>query len=236
MCTQGVCVRHPTDAPTMCLPIVSGSGSLTAPRLPGPLALDGDLGDWPTCFVTLDTTTAIVRDLGAGGRFPTGRFSVAHDATHVYIAVEVLGVLPLGDQPIPAIYQNNSISIYLDADGVFATARYDLDAAQIVVDHANRVQGFRSSALATVPNLTSGAAMDQATFRIEVAVQASTFGRAAFANTIGFDIGFEGGDGAKQTSELVWFEKCGPPACGCMNGMSAPFCDARQFGTLTLAP
>jgi len=59
---------------------------------------------------------------------------------------------------------------------------------------------------------------------------------AAFASTIGFDIGFESGDGATQTSELIWFEGCGPPTCGCANGVSAPFCDAREFGTAILAP
>ncbi len=231
-------MREPFDAPpAVCIPIVTGPGALRAPALTKPLVLDGDLGDWPTCFVTLDTTTAIVRDLGAAGSFPTGRFSVAHDATHVYIAAEVNGVLPLGDEPPPAVYQNNSISIYLDADGVFASAKYDPDAAQIVVDHANRSQAFRSSTPIAVPNLSTAAATNQATFRIEIAVQASTFGRTAFASTIGFDIGFEGGNGTEQTSELIWFETCGPPACGCMGGgASAPYCDARQFGTVALAP
>ncbi len=239
VCSQGVCVGVPFDAghdASPCVPIVAGAGALTAPRLTAPIVLDGDLSDWPTCFITLDTNTAIIRDLGAAGRFPTGRFSVAHDAGHVYIAAEVMGVLPLGDEPPPAVYQNNSISIYLDADGMFSSAKYDPDAAQIVVDHANRRQAFRSGQLITVPNLTSAAATTQGTFRIEISLEPTTLSAAAFASTIGFDIGFEGGTGAMQTSELLWFEKCGPPACGCMGSMSAPYCDARQFGTVELAP
>ncbi len=232
-------MRHPFDAgpdAAKCLPIVTAPGALAAPPLTMPIVVDGDLADWPTCFVTLDTNTAIIRDLGAAGSFPTGRFSVAHDAARVYIAAEVMGVLPLGDEPPPAVFRNNSISIYLDADGVFTSSKYDPDAAQIVVDHANRMQAFRNGQLITVTDFTSAAAMTQATFRIEIALTPTTLSASAFARTIGFDIGFEGGNGTTQTSELVWFEKCSPPACGCNGPMSAPFCDARQFGTVELAP
>jgi hypothetical protein len=235
-CTNNRCVSPggSTDA-AACTPIVVGPGALTAPRVAS-IMIDGDLSDWPTCFITLDPNTAIIRDLVPLGDYSTGRFTVAHDATHVYIAAEVTGVAPLGEQPLPAIYQNDSISIYLDADGVFTTARYDPDAIQIVVDHADRSQGYRSGQLASAPNLVTAARTTGSTFAIEIALRPSTLSAAAFASTIGFDIGFESGDGAQQTSELVWFESCGPPTCGCTNGDSAPYCDARQLGTLALAP
>ena len=200
-----------------------------------PISIDGDLSGWPTCFVTLDASTAIVRDVAGLGDFSTGRFSVAHDATHLYIAAEVTGVPPLGDRAIPAIYQNDSISLYLDADGVFTTAAYDADALQLVIDHANRRQGFRSGQLTPV-NVVTATRTTGSTFTIEVSVTAATLSAATFAPTIGFDIGFESGDGLAQTSELVWFERCGPPLCGCGNGETAPYCDARQFGTVQLAP
>ncbi|MEO8843260.1 MAG: sugar-binding protein [Kofleriaceae bacterium] len=240
-CSHGLCVTHaPTDDggsgsdAAACTPIVVGPGALTAPRVTT-IAIDGDLSDWPTCFVTLDAHTAIVRDITGLGDYSTGKFSVAHDATRVYLAAEVTGVAPLGDQPVPAIYQNDSISIYLDADGVFTTAAYDPDAMQLVIDHAGRIQGFRNGALVAA-NLTTATRSVGTTFTIEVALQPSTLSAAAFASTIGFDIGFESGDGTTQTSELVWFESCGPPACGCTDGSSAPFCDARQLGTAALAP
>ena len=235
-CSRGVCVTHPSDDAsdaTACTPIVAGPGALTAPV--APIVVDGDLSDWATCFITLDASTAIVRDVAGLGDYSTGRFSVAHDATHVFIAAEVTGVPPLGDQPLPAIYQNDSISIYLDADGVFTAANYDADALQIVVDHANRSQGFHSGQV-TPANLVTATHTTGTTFSIEIALQPSTLSAAAFASTIGFDIGFESGDGPMQTSELVWFEKCGPPTCGCSAGESAPYCDARQFGTVMLAP
>ena len=233
-CLGGRCVAHPSDAAPACTPIVAGPGALTAPAV-STLVLDGDLADWPTCFVTLDRHTAIIRDLKGVGDYSIGRFSVAHDATRLYIAAEVTGVPPLGDQPLPAIYDNDSISVYLDGDGMFATQAYDADGLQIVVDHANRAQAFHGSAIATA-NLTTATRTTGATFTIEMAVSPTTLAVPAFASTIGFDIGFESGDGAVQTSELVWFEKCGPPMCGCAGGTSAPFCDARELGTLTLAP
>ena len=239
-CSHGLCVAHPSDGgpddATACTAIVDGPGAITAPRVAAGIVIDGDLTDWPTCFITLDTRNAVVRDLANVGDYSTGRFAVAHDATHVYIAAEVTGAPPLGDQPVPAIYENDSISIYLDADGVFKTAAYDPDAIQIVVDHANRSQGFRSGQLVTTPGLVTATRTTGSTFAIEIALQPSTLSAAAFASTIGFDIGFESGDGSIQTSELVWFESCRPPTCGCTSGPSAPYCDARQFGTAMLAP
>lgn len=232
-CVAGICRRDPAS----CTPIVAGPGSLTAPRLAHPLALDGDLGDWPTCFVPLDTTSAgLLRDLGAAGHFPSGRFSIAHDDTHLYIGAEVADVPPLGDQPLPAVYLNNAISVYLDGDGVFTLPSYDADAAQIVVDHANREQAFRSGQAVAPPEVASFARTDRNTFTIELSVAPSTFGRAAFSRSMGFDIGLLGGDGATTSSEVIWFQRCAAPTCGCTNRDSAPYCDAREFGTVGLAP
>ncbi len=166
--------------------------------------------------------------------FPTGRFSVAHDATHVYVAAEVTGVPPLGDQVPPAIYENNSISFYIDGDGSFTTATYDSDAAQIVIDHANQQQSFNTAAAVDLPNIHSAARTVNSTYTIEVALEASTFGLTSFGTSIGFDIGFEGGNGTKQTSEVYWFQRCGLPTCGCSATTAAPYCDAREFGLVTL--
>jgi hypothetical protein len=241
MCSSGICVTQPVvDAPgdvPACTAIATASGKLTVPRLAHAIAIDGDLTDWSTCFVSVDPMSAgLVRDLGAGGRFASGRFSLAADANHLYVAAEVTSVPPLGDQPPPAVYLNNAISVYVDADGVFGEARYDADAAQIVVDHANREQAFRSGSTVTAPGMTSAATTSATTFTIEMAVTPATFGLTAFASSIGFDIGLVGGDGQVMTSELVWFQACKPPQCGCTNGDAAPYCDAREFGTATIAP
>jgi len=234
VCSFGVCVA---EVPP-CIPIDNGSGKLTIPKLREPIVVDGDISDWPTCFITVDPTTAgLIRDLGANGQFTPGRFSIAADADHhLYVAAEVTSVLPLGDAPLPAIYKNNAISVYIDGDGTFTSASYDPDAAQIVVDHANREQGFHSGSLIAPPDLVSAAVTGSSTFTIEMAVDATSFGLAAFGSQIGFDIGLVGGDGSVMTSELVWFQACSPPACMCTNGDAAPFCDARELGTATFAP
>jgi hypothetical protein len=241
VCSAGLCQDHASmpdaalDA-VACLPIADGDGILTAPEIATP-TLDGNLTDWPTCFITIAAGTNPTRDLGANGMFPSGRFSIAHDATHIYVAAEVMGVAPLGDQPPPAIYQNNSVSFYLDGDGSFTTETYGADGDQIVIDHAGQVQAFRSGQLVTPPNISSAARAVDSMFTIEMAVQASTFGLVAFGPMIGFDIGLEGGDGTTQTSEVLWTESCGPPACGCATaGVAAPYCDEREFGVAKLAP
>ena len=231
-CYFGKCLA----AAPPCVPNETGPGALTAPRLTSPIALDGDLSDWPTCFVTVDTMTAgLIRDLDGSGRFAPGRFSVAADENRVYVAAEVSVLPPLGDHLPPDVYLNNAISVYFDADGVFLTARYDEDAAQIVVDHANRTQGFAiGRGLVDLPELASGTAVGASTFTIELSITPKTLGSSSFARTIGFDIGLVGGNGETMSSELVWFQRCGPPDCECTNGQSAPFCDARQFGALTI--
>ncbi|HEV7554973.1 MAG TPA: sugar-binding protein [Kofleriaceae bacterium] len=233
VCAFGLCVA---EVPA-CIPIDDGAGKLTIPKLREPIVVDGDISDWPTCFITVDPTNAgLVRDLGAGGQFTPGRFSIAADADHLYVAAEVTSVLPLGDAPLPAVYLNNAISVYIDGDGTFATAKYDPDAAQIVVDHANREQAFHSGSLITPPDVASAAMTGPSTFTIEMAVDPTSFGLAAFGSHIGFDIGLVGGDGSVMTSELVWYQACSPPMCMCSNGDAAPYCDARELGTATFAP
>jgi hypothetical protein len=233
-CYFGACL---TEAPP-CVPIESGPGALAVPRLASPIALDGDLADWPTCFVTVDTTTAgLIRDLEGTGRFAPGRFSVATDGERLYVAAEVSVLPPLGDHLPPDVYLNNAISVYVDADGVFRTARYDPDAAQIVVDHANRHAGFAAGeGVIPIDAMESAAVVRHDTFTIEMSIAPSTLGAASFAPTIGFDIGLVGGNGVTMSSELVWHQACAAPVCGCANSDDAPYCDARQFGTATFAP
>jgi len=232
-CTFGIC----SESTPPCIPIDSGAGKLTIPKLRESVVVDGDLADWPTCFITVDATTAgLVRDLGADGHYAPGRFSIAADDDRLYVAAEVTIVPPLGDQPLPAIYKNNAISVYFDGDGVFDQMAYGSDGAQIVVDHANREQAFHSpGGSIPLPDVTSAATVGPTTFTIEMSVSAASFGLVSFATTIGFDIGLVGGDGSVMTSELVWYQACAPPACGCTSD-AAPYCDARELGTATFAP
>ena len=221
-----------------CVPVALAPGKLAIPKLRAPLVVDGDLSDWPTCFVTVDQTSAgLVRDLGANGAFTPGRFSLASDGARLYVGAEVTSVLPLGNALPPDVFLNNAISVYFDGDGSFTTTSYDADAAQIVVDHANREQAFRTGQTIATVGLLSAATTGPSTFTIEMALEPSTFGLAEFGAQIGFDIGLVGGDGTVMTSELVWYQACAPPTCTCANGTTAaPFCDAREFGTATFAP
>lgn len=240
MCSAGQCRREalPVDASAdafACTPIAAGAGKVTVPRVTTPV-IDGDLADWTTCFLTLDPATNPTRDLDGSMRYLGGRFSVAHDGMRLYIAAEVDGIAPLGDQPTPLVYQNNSISLYLDGDGSYTSMQYDLDAVQIVIDHANRVQAFRRGTTVTVPGVSTAAHTMGTHFTIEIALQPSTFGRTAMSSVMGFDIGFEGGNGMEQYSEVYWYQACGLPQCGCSPTNAAPYCDAREFGRASLSP
>lgn len=234
MCSFGTCVA---EAPP-CVEIDDGMGQLRIPLVTSDLKVDGDLSDWPTCFITVNEQTAgLVRDLGADGMFTPGRFSIATDGEHVFVGAEVTQVLPLGDEPVPDVFKNNAISVYFDGDGQVAGAAYDEDAAQIVVDHANRTQGFHTGGLLVIDDLETAATVGETTFTIEMSVDANSFGLKAFGDHIGFDIGLVGGNGGEMTSELVWFQACAAPECGCSSGSdSAPYCDAREMGVASFEP
>lgn len=224
-----------SDAARPCTPIAVGVAQLTAPTIQAPV-IDGDLADWPTCFVTITPGSNPTRDLGANGRFPSGRFSIARDASHVFVAAEVMGVPPLGAQPPPSVYLNNSISVYVDGAGHSTMATYDVHAAQIVIDHANQLQAFRDGTEVTLPNLVTAAKTSQSTYTIEMSIDPSSLSLFGFGSTLGFDIGLEGGDGTTQTSEVLWVQTCGPPDCVCSmsSAEAAPYCDAREFGVAAL--
>ncbi len=227
-------IDAPRDA-FACKPIGGAGGSLEVPFVVAP-KIDGDLADWPACFVSIDATHNPTRDLDHMGAFASGRFSLAHDATKIYLAADITGIAPLGDEAVPGIFENDSVSFYLDGDGVFTSQAYDSDAMQLVIDHANRVQGFRDGMNVTATSVTSAAITSGNHYTIEASVAPSTFGLTAFGASIGFDLGIENGDGASQLSEVLWYQACELPLCGCMSGTeSAPYCDAREFGTATLS-
>jgi hypothetical protein len=232
-CMFGTCV--PAGPP--CTAIATAPGQLTVPMLDNPPVVDGDLTDWTTCFISVTPATAgEVRDLGADGMFAAGQFSVAADAGHLYIGAFVHSVPPLGSALPPMVYLNNSVSVYVDGDGVSTTATYDDNAAQIVVDHANREAAFRTGQVVSLPDVVSAAMTGSATFTIEMSITPASLGLTGFGSDLGFDIGLVGGDGTIMTSELVWYQACAPPTCGCAGSGAAPFCDAREFGSVVLAP
>ncbi len=235
-CRFGKCV---SEEPA-CVPIEGGAGELAVPRLDPAPVIDGDVADWPTCFVAVNESTAgLIRDLGNGSpKFSPGRFSIAADDARVYVVAE-LQAAPLGDQPEPHVYLNNAISVYVDTDGKMETPRYDDHAAQIVIDHANRTGAFQADngGIVEIPDMVSATTTTASTFTIEMSISAASLGATAFADRFGFDIGLVGGDGEVMTTELVWFQACGAPDCICdpeRHDDSAPYCDARQFGHATL--
>lgn len=221
-----------------CTPITTGvAGVLTAPRIPTP-TIDGSLAEWATCFVTLDVQTAgLVRNFSGMATLPASTFTVGHDGTRVYVAARIEGVPPLGTHATEP-YRNDSLAAYLDADGATG-AGYGGDTKQIVVDHQNLARGYRDTVQSATPALQHAAVVegDARTFTVEMGILPSTIDATGFAATIGFTVGINGGDGVNQEGELVWFQKCNTQTgCQCQSGDSAPYCDSRQFGALTLAP
>lgn len=215
-------------------------GSLVAPKVATAPVVDGDLGDWESCFESLDRQSAqLTREIVGGSGYVSGEFSVVHDGTKVFVAARVKGIAPLGESAAPNFHQNDSIEVYFDGDGT-TEAGYGADAVQLVVDHAGRLQAWRGDGVAFTASGARAAAKlaaDGSTFTIELEVDATTFGRTSLSNVLGFDIAFNNGSGSAQLSQIVWFQKCrASSGCGCANGGDAPFCDSRQFGSLMLAP
>jgi len=221
-----------------CIPITAGvDGVLEVPRLPPP-TIDGNVADWTACYLPLDEATAgLVRKLDGNAAVPAGRFSVMHDGTNLYLAAVVDGVLPLGNATNVDIYRNDGVVLYVDANGQMLTPGYDPEASQIVVDHAARRHLYRQSNPIGIPVISASVTVTGPTYTVEIMVTPSTYGVAAFAETIGFDVGIDGGTGDVQENEILWHQRCNTATgCQCPNGDDAPYCNAQQFGFAHLVP
>lgn len=221
-----------------CRSITTGiPGSLVAKKVTTPPSIDGDLSDWDTCFVAFDRNNAYsVRDIAGSGAYPSGEFSVVHDGAKIYVAVRMAKVDVLGAHGGTSLFLNDSAEIYFDADGTLAQT-YGPDALQVIVDHTGKHQGFRNEVVTDSPSAKSSALSVGSNVTIELEVTPATFGRSAFANSIGFDVALNNGDGQSQLTQIVWFQKCRKSSsCGCADGNDSPYCDGRQFGSLMLEP
>src|SRR5579883_1314388 len=219
--SRDAAVDAPRDAAS-CTPLATGSQSIAIPAVTTPPTIDGQLGDWDTCFIVLDGSNA--QNIAGSPPYPRGRFAVEHDGDTLYVAAEVIGVPPLGSAGLPDIYVNNAIELYLDGDGRPTTQSYDAHTAQLVIDHDNLQQWFVNGGATSLPSVTSavGSGSDGKTYRVEVAVPASALGLAHFASPMGFDIDWASGSGQSQLARLAWAQTC--PSC--VNDLC---CDAREF-------
>ena len=203
-----------------------------------PPAIDGDITDWTTCFVTLDATNAAsIVNSGNETKFPSGRFAIEHDVGHVYFAAQITGIAPLGSAAPPDTYMNNAIELYVTGSGPSMNAGYDADTLQIDIDHANMEQAYSDGSAAATAGLTSAAklASDGITYTIEASVIPGTFGLTVFGSSIGFDFAIDDGSGTSQLSSLIWYDGCGTGTCPATT-CNQPFCDQREFGSAALAP
>ncbi|HTR54415.1 MAG TPA: sugar-binding protein [Kofleriaceae bacterium] len=226
----------PRDATTTsCTPIAGGSGAITVPRLTSAPAIDAsDFGDWVACFIDLSSANAaLVRnEVGMPASYPSGRFSLEYVGTTLYVAAEVVGVPPLGSAAPPVIYENASVELYIDGDGLATAQSYDAHTQQIDVDHNGALQAYSNSSADTLTGVTSSVVTeaDDVTFRMVVAVPASALGLAQFASPFGFDVDWSEGNGTSQLAEVYWAQTCSTCTCG------GAYCDARELGSATIAP
>jgi hypothetical protein len=212
-----------------CTPIATGSAAISVPAVVTPPSIDGNLDDWNTCFIELDGSNA--QNIAGAPPFASGRFALEYGSDTLYLAAEVVGVAPLGSAGLPDIFVNNAVEIYVDGDGLASAAAYDAHTAQLVVDHNNAQKWFVTGQAMNLPQVATAVTLgsDGVTYRVEIAVPATALGLVQLASPFGFDIDWTTGSGATQLSRIAWAQTC--PSC-----TKDPCCDAREFGTATLAP
>ncbi len=224
--------------PTPCLPLsVAKPGHMVAPTVAEAPVIDGVLDDWKTCFLTLNHDNAgFERGTGIAHGFPSARFSIARHGSSLYVAASVIGVSPLGNDTVD-IRHNDNIEVYLDGDGLTMIG-YGTDAREIVIDHANRLQGFRTGGASDIGAVNHAVVESDGRYTVELELQPATFGLAEFSSTVGFDFGVSDGDGIGLMTELVWTQQCeSTTACSCWwIDDDAPYCDSRQFGRVAFKP
>ena len=235
----------------MALPVTANdSGALSAPRAGRPITLDGVLDEWACApFTRLDRASAavVLGDLPDASQTLAMEFSVAWEPAALFVAARVSNLaLPSGDLK-SLIFGNDSIELYLDADGVLA-GQGGTNDHQYIIDHANRAERYRvtfppmapttplpgafASAVKTIGGVTSYE------LRID-AVAALGLSSLASGSKLGFDVGFNDSDGTAQHPQLMWYRA---PTCSCTMTCCCgrvpdmPYCNTQRFGFVTLTP
>jgi hypothetical protein len=214
-----------------CTSIARGSAGVALPTVTTPPTIDGNLDDWSTCFIDLDGSNA--QNIFGSAPYPSGKFALEYSSDTLYLAAQVTGIAPLGSEGVPDLFLNNAVELYVDGDGLASAASYDAHTAQLVVDHNNAQQWFVNGQppAVTMANVTTAVELgsDGVTYSVEAAVPASALGLTQFASPFGFDIDWTNGNGTTQLARIAWAQVCDT----CTMDLC---CDAREFGSATLAP
>ncbi|HEY8077063.1 MAG TPA: sugar-binding protein [Labilithrix sp.] len=238
-----------SDACTLQIPgAPDASGAITASR--ATIAIDGDLSDWACIpFVHVSPTSGdLVKPDAATATLPnTFDFAVSWDDAAIRVAIHVVDATAEGNADPQHDFENDSVEIYIDADGVL-TGVYGANDHQWIVDHLNQVEVYRwvpgSSLSSPSASFASAVRVGNGTIDYEIAIPASDLGMKALkaGAHVGFDVAANDGDGTAQIEQLLWYEATG---CTCVNGCCCngmggktdqPFCDTQRFGAVILAP
>lgn len=217
------------------------TGVIRAPRARGPVAIDGDLDDWACVpFVRLDADTAAEVTPSTPRARSAYEFAVVWDEAGIYVAVRAIDDF-IGGQRTADVYQNDSVEVYVDADGVL-TGAYGPNDHQYVVDHQNVSEDYGPEPPLRPPQAGFSSAIAKVTggYVVEMRIAPSELGTTFQAGAqLGFDFVGNNSDGLDRTHALLWYRA---PTCSCTTGCCCgaeedrPFCNTQRFGRLELAP
>jgi len=240
------------DAPNLC---TTGAGTVVAPETPGPITIDGDLGDWGSPAFTTLTASDAQLIMGPNGNCTaanatskclvpaseTTEFALLRDATSLYVGVRVT-VPGVGGTSTTQPFTNDAVEIYLRGDPV-ATGNYTNLDQQYIIDWQNLVTSYGPPSTGTgqtnPPGVTSmvKVAAGNGGYVVEVKIALSEVGGSLSpGQTLGFDLGVDHGQGTAATRSFLvwWIAMHAPPQCttakctGC--NPDQPYCDTLDFG------
>jgi hypothetical protein len=232
-----------TEAEASCpTSLANLTGQLAVPRTTTAMAVDGVLDDWPPClaFVRMDRDSGIWSTSVDGGVL-TNRveFGALWDDGGIYFAARVFDPLVEGANDVEQ-YKNDSIELYLDADGNL-TGEYTVQDHQYVLDHRNVGYDF-----GYFPSRPIGAGVARAVskdggagFTVEMRIPKEELGLSTLGGgmTLGLDVASNDADGTNRFYHVYWHHA---PACTCMancccgQAVDHPFCNTQRFGRMTL--
>jgi hypothetical protein len=224
-------------APTVASP-------LTAHAAPGPITVDGQLGDWPcSAFVALNASDGTVL-IGTAPAPLSGEFAVLWDSQTLYVAAHVIdptiATNPGNNAGTP--WYNDAVETYFSGD-LNPSGNYTSLDHQFVVDWKNLAIDYQDAVASANPGFVSQTSVDTdaGAWSLELSMPASAVGLSQFQSgtQIGFDILFEQSNGTAQNYQLVWHapqagQACVCDAC-CCTVNSYPYCDVLSFGVVKLA-
>jgi hypothetical protein len=210
------------------------------------IVLDGDFADWdaiPSYGFAMATADHVHRPHASYVPSASVLFKTAHDAQFLYFAIvvqdDVLIEVPEDPSPTYNIYNDDSVSLYIDAAGD-AAGPYGVDDKELVLSSTGYVAQYPSTTpLSPTVQIDGAVSKTDTGYAFEIGIDKATLGVAVLPTSLGFSLAVNDDDGHGTDSYDAigvwsWDDSAPCPTCCGSAEHADAWCDTTTLGRLNL--